>query len=225
MGQVNRRALLSGAVGFALAGPGRAEESISPIAHGVLANNPLAKAFEATPAKLPDVLVNGPNGSKRVTELLGRTLLMPLWAEWCAPCLSELQDFATLQRKYGNDKFAIMPILSGTQKCMTPDTIAKLLSYLHADVFEPLVEARFGETLLSAMARGESHEITVPCNVIIAPDGRVVAREIGMKTASDYDAGSKHQMLAQAEAGKVLSEWGKEAGAEFAAAMANGFIS
>lgn len=186
--QMNRRALLSGVAGFAMAGSAHAEDDASPIAHGVLANNPLAKAFKPTPAKLPDVLVISPSGSRQVTQLLGRTLLMPLWAEWCTPCLSELQDFATLQKNYGNDKFAIVPILSGTQKRMTPDTIAKLFSYLHADVFEPLAEAHFGEVLLSVMARGEGHEITVPCNVLIAPDGRVIAREIGMKQADDNDA-------------------------------------
>jgi thiol-disulfide isomerase/thioredoxin len=222
---INRRAILSGAAGFAISGAVRADDNASPVAHGILANNPLAKAFEPVNAKLPDVALNGPNGSRSISEFKGRALLMPLWAEWCAPCLSELQDFATLQKKYANDKFAIVPILSGTQKRMTPATVAKLFSYLHADALEPLVESRFGEVLLSAMARGEGHEIVVPCNVLIAPDGRVVGREIGMKTASDYDADSKHQMLAQAEAGRVLSEWGKPAGAEFAAAMANGFLS
>src|SRR5665213_3486379 len=120
---INRRALLSGAAGFAMSGVVRAEDAPSPVAHGILANNPLAQAFEAINAKLPDVLVVGPNGSRRTNEFLGRTLLMPLWAEWCGPCLGELQDFATLQKKYGNDKFAIVPILSGTQKRMTPATV------------------------------------------------------------------------------------------------------
>jgi thiol-disulfide isomerase/thioredoxin len=208
-----------------MVGPLRAEENSSPVAHGILANNPLAKAFEATNAKLPgDVLVNGLNGSRKVSDFFGRTLLMPLWAEWCGPCLSELQDFATLQKKYANDKFAIVPILSGTRKRMPPEMVAKLFAYLHADALEPLVEGRYGETLLSALGRGESHEIVVPCNVLVAPDGRVVGREIGMKQADDFDADSKHEMLAQAEAGKVLSEWGKPAGAEFAQAMANGFL-
>ena len=53
----------------------------------------------------------------------------------------------------------------------------------------------------------------------------MVGREIGMKQAADYNADSKHEMLAQAESGKVLSEWGKPAGAEFAQAMANGFLA
>jgi len=207
-----------------MAGSVRAEDNPPPIAHGVLANNPLAKAFEATTAQLPDVTVVGPNGSRSISEFRGRTLLMPLWAEWCGPCLGELQDFGTLQKKYGNDKFSIVPVLSGTQKRMTPATVAQLFSYLHADALEPLVENHFGKTLLSAMARSEGH-IAVPCNLLIAPDGRVVGREIGMKQAEDFDAHSKHEILAQEIAGKVLSEWGKPAGAEFAAAMANGFLA
>lgn len=207
-----------------MAGPLRAEENTSPVAHGILADNLLAKAFEATTAELPDVTVIGPNGSRSISEFRGRTLLMPLWAEWCGPCLGELQDFGTLQRKYGNDKFAIVPILSGTQKRMSPANVAQLFSYLHADSLEPLVENHFGTRLLNTMARS-GRGVAVPCNLLIAPDGRVVGREIGMKQADDFDAHSKHEILAQEIAGKVLSEWGKPAGAEFAAAMANGFLS
>jgi thiol-disulfide isomerase/thioredoxin len=209
-----------------MAGRVRADDTPapSPVAHGILADNPLAQAFEAAPASLPDVSILGPNGSRDISDFKGRTLIMPLWAEWCGPCLSELQDFATLQRKYGNDRFAIVPILTGTRKRMTPANVAQLFAYLHADSLEPLIESRNGGILLTAMARGSSREVEIPCNLLIAPDGRVVGREFGLKTAADFDANSKHQMIAQAEAGKVLSEWGKDAGDKFAQAMANGFL-
>ncbi len=220
---LDRRNFLVSAACLSVA-PAHADDSVSPVAHGALANNPLALAFEASPAQLPDVLVLGPNGTRNISEFKGRTLLMPLWAEWCAPCLSELQDFAGLQKKHGNDKFAIVPILSGTQKRMTPATVAQLFSYLHADALEPLIENHFGDRLLTTMARGKSREVEIPCNLLIAPDGRVVGREFGMKEATGVKADSKHQLLAQAEAGNVLSQWGKEAGDEFAAAMANGFL-
>lgn len=220
---LNRRNFLVSAACLSVA-PARADDNASPVAHGVLANNPLALAFEAAPAQLPDVLVLGPNGTRNISEFKGRTLLMPLWAEWCAPCLSELQDFASLQKKHGNDKFVIVPILSGTQKRMTPATVQQLFSYLHADALEPLIENHFGDRLLTTMARGKGREVEIPCNLLIAPDGHVVGREFGMKEASGVKADTKHQLLAQAEAGNVLSQWGKEPGDEFAAAMANGFL-
>jgi len=220
---LNRRSFLASAASLAFA-PARAEDSTSPVAHGVLANNALALAFEASPTQLPDVDVLGSSGTHSLSEFKGRTLLIPLWAEWCAPCLSELQDFAALQRKHGNDKFAIVPILSGTQKRMTPATVAQLFSYLHADSLQPLIENHFGNRLLTVMARGKDREVEIPCNLLVAPDGHVVGREFGMKEAGGVKADTRHQMLAQAEAGNILSQWGKDAGDEFAAAMANGFL-
>ena len=66
--------------------------------------------------------------------------------------------------------------------------------------------------------------MAIPCNLLVAPDGHVVGREFGLSEASGVKADTKHQLLAQAEAGNILSQWGKEAGDEFAAAMANGFL-
>jgi len=220
---LNRRNFLACAGSLAIV-PARADDAASPVAHGVLANNPLALAFETAPAELPDVDVLGPNGTRSLSEFKGRTLLMPLWAEWCAPCLSELQDFAGLQTRHGNDKFAIVPILTGTRKQMTPAIIARLFADLHADALAPLIESRFGERLLHAMAKKKNGDFAVPCNLLVAPDGHVVGREFGLSESSDVKAGSSHQLLAQAEAGTVISLWGKDAGDEFAAAMANGFL-
>lgn len=219
----SRRIFLACAGSLAVA-PARADDKPPPVAHGVLADNPLALLFEAAPAQLPDIDVVGPNGTRGISEFKGRTLLMPVWAEWCAPCLSEIQDFASLQKKHGNDKFAIVPILSGTRKRMTPAIVAQLFSYLHADALEPLVENHFGDRLMRTMAKNADGKITIPCNLLIAPDGHVVGREFGLSEASGIKADTGHQLIAQAEAGTVISQWGKPAGDEFAAAMAGGFL-
>lgn len=93
-----------------------ADDTASPVAHGALAQNSLARAFESAPADLPSVTLVGSNGERSIADLRGCTILMPLWAEWCGPCLSEIPDFARLLKKYGNGKFAIVPVLTGTQK-------------------------------------------------------------------------------------------------------------
>jgi thiol-disulfide isomerase/thioredoxin len=156
---------------------------------------------------------------------------MPLWAEWCTPCLSEIPDFARLQAKYGNANFAIVPVLTGAQKQVTPDALTQIFAALHASVFEPLIEKKFGKRLMLAMAHRNNREVEIPCNLLIAPSGRVIAREFGMKTSDDEEAAAKAASankadpVARAEAGETLSLWGKQPGEEFAAAMANGFLS
>lgn len=227
----HRRAMMAGLLGVSAAGPARAEDTDSPIAHGLLANNEIAKAFrKPQSADLPDVQVLGPDGTVGVRDLLkGRTVLMPLWAEWCAPCLSELPDFAKLQRMYSGPKFAIIPVMTAMQRRWTPDAIHQLLGILHADAFTPLMEANFGNKLLMRMGR-EGGEVALPCNLLIAPDGHVVGRETGRLTPDDASEGpapAKNrdpETIRRAIAGQAQSVWGKDDGARFAAVMAQGFF-
>jgi hypothetical protein len=102
---------------------------------------------------------------------------------------------------------------------------------VHASVFEPLIENRFGKKLMLQMARRKGREIEIPCNLLMASDGRVIAREFGMKSSDDHEAAAqaasadKTDPVARAEAGETLSLWGKQPGEEFAAAMAGGVLN
>ena len=44
-----------------------------------------------------------------------------------------------------------------------------------------------------------------------------MGREFGLEEAEGVTATTKHQLIAQAEAGNILSLWGKKEGDEFAA--------
>lgn len=206
--------------------PAWAADTKSPIAHGVLAENSLAAKFEAVTTQLPSVSVWGPQGTRPISDIKGRTILMPLWAEWCAPCMSELPDFARLQEKYGNDKFSIVPVLTSTQRQFTPDSLGQILKLAHCGVFEPLIENHLGRRLADRMGQLNG-ETALPCNLLIAPDGRVIAREIGSLRNSDDSnpAKSYKETLERMGADAIQSRWGQADGEEFAAAMANGFLS
>jgi thiol-disulfide isomerase/thioredoxin len=213
------------------AGPGLAATAASPVAHGVLANNPIALAFEHAPPKLPpSTVLVGRNGLVDIRSLFGRTLLIVLWAEWCEPCMAELSDLARLQSKYGNDKFAIVPILSRTRKQLTPRLIAQLFGFLHADIFEPLMENNWASDLLEAMG-GHGWMVALPCHILVAPDGHVVGRQIGvaptpetLAAAPKSDPERNRRYVERAESGATVTWWADYPGEEFAAAMANGFL-
>jgi Thiol-disulfide isomerase and thioredoxins len=201
----------------------------SPVAHGVLANNAIAKAFEPTWPKLPDISYWGLEGEFTNKDLRGRTILMPVWAEWCAPCLSELPDFARLQAKYGNAKFEIIPVLSAAGRKLAPPKIAEIFGLLHASALKPVVEKNFGFTLARTMGR-TPRGYALPCNVLIAPDGSVIGREMGQVPTDDAKQGDAPPANGDAEsvrramAGQTQSLWGKKEGEEFAKAMADGFL-
>jgi thiol-disulfide isomerase/thioredoxin len=225
----DRRAVAAG-LGLLAAQPALAAvektKAPSPIAHGVLADNMLAKAFEPVATELPGVhLWTLGNRKKHIDDLKGHTILMPLWAEWCPPCISELPDFARLQQKFGNDRFAIVPILTGTQKKFTPEYLADLFGKMRCGVFEPLIENSLGDRLFRNMAR-QGLGWTLPCNLIIAPDGRVVGREMG-RINNDEDenpAQTATEMINRTATGAVQSAWGLKDGEDFAKAMAEGFL-
>lgn len=221
-----------GAMAAVLASWPASADDPPPVARGVLAGNKLAQAFEVAPPNLPDISVTGPNGDRNIHDVLqGRIVLMPIWAEWCAPCLTELPDFARLQQVYGKGKFAIVPVLSGTKRRMTPDVTAELLASLNAQIFEPLIEARYGADLVAAMGAQGGH-FALPCNVLIGADGRVIAREMGLKSNHEEDSDPDRKLtpaeamerIAKAARGETQSLWGTAAGDEFAAAMAGGFF-
>ena len=228
MGPIDRRKVLAALAALAAPLPAHADDDTqSPIAHGVLAKNTIARAFESAPESLPDVMLETPDGEVAIADVLkGRTVLMPVWAEWCVPCLIEIPDFARLQEVYGKDKFAIIPVLSGPRKQMTPDAIANLFKALHADIFAPMVERRFGNALVWKMARRGS-EMMLPCNLLIGPNGKVVAREIGLESNGADVAPDPHDHYSRAEkaaAGQTQSLWGTADGDGFATAMATGFL-
>lgn len=229
---MNRRALLGGLAGLAAAGAARADDDdggTSPIATGVLKDNALAKAFRPSPVDaLPDIRLDTSNGSLQISEVLqGRTVLMPVFAEWCVPCLIEMPDFARLQTAFGNEHFTILPVLSWPRKQMTPIAIAGLFQALHATVFTPMTEQHFGGNLVRRMAR-IGGGMALPCNLLIDPKGRVVARETGLASNGvtiDRDPSNPYARAEKAAAGQTQSLWGTPDGDAFAKALAGGFLS
>lgn len=200
----------------------------SPVAHGILSKNAIAKTFVSSPLDaLPEVTVDTMDGTVPIADVLkNRTVLMPIWAEWCVPCLVELPDFARLHQVYGKDRFAIIPVLSMTRKQFTPQLLGQFYKAINATAFTPVMEHRLGDRLLRTLAR-KGAGMAIPCNVLIAPSGKIVAREIGLDSNGvkiDDDPNNKYARADAAIAGQTQSLWGMADGDEFASAMANGFL-
>ncbi|MBS0471156.1 MAG: TlpA family protein disulfide reductase [Proteobacteria bacterium] len=213
---LNRRAAIAGIGAFAAAGSASAtDDGSSPIARGALADNALARTFrQPVSYALPYVRIQTPDGEVDIVNLIkGRTILLSVWAEWCAPCLVELPDLARLQSAYGNDRFAIVPVLSAPKVEMTLSATAELLNKVNAGIFRPAVEHESGDFLVKSVARSGDHEASLPCNLLIAPNGRVVARETGLQ---------RNDATLTADSAQTL--WGTHIGEDFAKALAAGFL-
>ena len=63
------------------------------------------------PVPLSDLALDGPDGEPTTLgRWQGRTVLLNLWATWCAPCRAEMPALDALQREEGGADFEVVPV-------------------------------------------------------------------------------------------------------------------
>ena len=63
------------------------------------------------PVPLSDLAFDGPDGEPTTLgRWQGRTVLLNLWATWCAPCRAEMPALDALQREEGGADFEVVPV-------------------------------------------------------------------------------------------------------------------
>jgi thiol-disulfide isomerase/thioredoxin len=72
------------------------------------------------PVSLAGLAFDDAAGSRRsLAQWQGRTVLLNLWATWCAPCREEMPSLLALQAGLGGDQFEVVPVsidLGGPEK-------------------------------------------------------------------------------------------------------------
>lgn len=77
-------------------------DAVAPHARGAMA------AFRTvTPTDLTALPYDG---DRTIAELRGRTILLNLWATWCAPCREEMPWLAALHEAKADDRFAVVAV-------------------------------------------------------------------------------------------------------------------
>jgi len=81
--------------------------AMEPLARGELAALLVAK----DPKPLPDLDFLGPDGKPtKLSSLRGKTVLLNLWATWCAPCRKEMPALDKLQAELGGADFEVVAV-------------------------------------------------------------------------------------------------------------------
>ena len=63
------------------------------------------------PAAVADITFNDGAGKERkLSDFKGKTILLNLWATWCAPCREEMPSLDRLQMALGSDKFEVVAL-------------------------------------------------------------------------------------------------------------------
>ncbi len=64
-----------------------------------------------SPEAVPDITFNDASGKEiKLSDFKGRTVLLNLWATWCAPCREEMPSLDRLQKALGSDKFEVVAL-------------------------------------------------------------------------------------------------------------------
>ncbi|MGL4322427.1 MAG: thiol:disulfide interchange protein TlpA [Beijerinckiaceae bacterium] len=80
---------------------------IAPFAKGEVA----AVAMRKTPEALPNLAFKRPDGAPvTLADFKGRTVLLNLWATWCAPCKKEMPALNQLQAELGGKDFEVVAV-------------------------------------------------------------------------------------------------------------------
>lgn len=92
-------------------------EAMRPLARGEVAAVQVAKA----PKPVPALAFSGPDGKPMtLADFRGRTILLNLWATWCAPCRAEMPALDSLQAKFGGPEFEVVAINIDTRNLDKP---------------------------------------------------------------------------------------------------------
>jgi peroxiredoxin len=115
----------------------------------------------------PDLALLDLDGKEhRLSEYLGKRVLINFWASWCAPCLAEMPALASAQHKFGDQEAIVLGIAMDEPTRVHAFLSAHPVDYpiLIGQMDSPSTSLRFGDT----------NEV-LPFSVLLDERGRVLA--------------------------------------------------
>jgi len=148
------------------------------------ARGEVAAMLAAKPLRqLGDLRFNSPEGEPMsVADLSGKTVLMNLWATWCAPCRHEMPALNQLQEDLGGDGFEVVAVNVDTggdekPKAFLEETGVDALGYYRDSTL-----GLFNDLKRRGLAMG------LPVTLLIDKDGCMLAHMNGPAEWASPDA-------------------------------------
>jgi thiol-disulfide isomerase/thioredoxin len=240
---IDRRNICLGAAAAAATGLAAGSAQATPdkplFVSGPMMGNKLAGLFQvpSAPLTLPDTTLLSAQGPRKLSQLSGRTYIVSLWGEWCAPCLEEATDLAAIARKHAGPSFGVIFVLTSSFKKLDLAGAQAVLAKRGAGDAPLFVEPHGGKTVMDTLA---THDFipqmqaalkkasgpSLPCNLLVDRHGAVRGRSFGAPALSPQHL-TMGKALTPADDARLLTEhttWATSDGDAFAAALAAGVL-
>ncbi len=129
-----------------------------------------AFVYKSTPAPLAEVnFADGAGAPMTLASFKGKTILLNLWATWCAPCREEMPALDRLQAELGSDTFEVVALAVDRTG---PEAAQKFLDGINVKNLKLYSDTttRSGSALKA---------VGMPTTILIDPEGREIGRMSG----------------------------------------------
>lgn len=106
---------------------------------------------------------------RTISKLRKRYTLVQFWASWCRPCLNHSRDLVEIHNKYASENFEIVGISLDDSK---KDWIDAINTYKLKWTHLSELNGRYNTASIIYAVSG------IPDNVLIDPDGKIIARDL-----------------------------------------------
>ncbi|MBR1549474.1 MAG: AhpC/TSA family protein [Bacteroidales bacterium] len=119
----------------------------------------------------PDIVMADRNGNtRRLSDLRGKVVLIDFWASWCRPCRMENPNVVRLYSQFHNKGFEVFSVSLDNNR----DAWLKAIEDDHLSWPNHVSDLRGWSS-----AAGRLYGIqSIPATVLVAPDGKIMARNL-----------------------------------------------
>lgn len=168
-----------------------AEKADAAKAVAAMAKGEVAAMLAADPPQsLKTLAFNGPDGMPMtLADRAGKTVLLNLWATWCAPCRAEMPALDALQREMGGDDFEVVAVNVDTGDDEKPKKFLAEINIQSLAFYRDNTLDLFNELKSRGLALG------LPVTLLIDKEGCLLA---GMNGPAEWSSPDAKAMLAAA---------------------------
>ena len=160
-----------------------AKEELAAQAQDAARGEVAAMLKASPPQSLKSLSFNGPDGQPMtMADLGGKTVLLNLWATWCAPCRQEMPALDRLQQDEGSDSFEVVAINVDTGSNEKPQRFLEEIKVGALGYYRDATMGVFNDLKRRGLALG------LPVTLLIDADGCMIAHMNGPAEWASPDA-------------------------------------